>query len=72
LPDTNIRPKERGEAVDIWGTPRGIELRTMLDWNNVKIPDWVDKIRYMLLQNQARQNEFKSRPVLAEPSDYIK
>jgi hypothetical protein len=66
----NIPPEERGEAVDVWETTRGVQLRTMLDWNNVNIPGWNDKTRYMLIK--ARQNEFKNRPVLLEPSAYIK
>jgi hypothetical protein len=66
----SIQPEERGEAADVWETKRGIQLRTMLDWNNVYIPGWNDKTRYMLIK--ARQNEFKNRSVLLEPSAYIK
>jgi CRISPR-associated protein (TIGR03986 family) len=62
----NIKPEDREEAADIWETPRGIELQTILDWNNVNIPGWVDKTRNMVLK------EFRNRSVLPEPSEYIK
>jgi CRISPR-associated protein (TIGR03986 family) len=52
----------------LWQEQRVIELKTMLDFNN-KISG--EKARYMLIRNNEGVNEYKSRPILQQPSDYI-
>lgn len=70
-----IKEDERGNARSLWDVGRMRELRVMLDWGNVSIKDWPEKTRYMEIehiQNGKKENEFKSRRVLPEPSRVIK
>lgn len=53
----------------LWQEQRFIELKTLLDFNN-KIDG--EKARYMLIKNAEGENEYKSRPILQSPTDYIK
>ncbi|HOV21795.1 MAG TPA: TIGR03986 family CRISPR-associated RAMP protein [bacterium] len=47
----------------LWEEERLKLLKIMLDWNNTKIPGWLDKTRYMDLE------EFKNRTVLEKPNE---
>jgi len=53
----------------LWQEQRFIELKTMLDFKN-KIDG--EKARYMLIKDADGKNEYKSRPILQSPTDYIK
>jgi hypothetical protein len=53
----------------LWQEKRLIELRTMLDFNNQVEGE---KAKYMLIRNSEGINEYKSRPILKSPTDYIK
>ena len=62
---------EKGELVSLWETERLSQLKVMLDWDNTKIPDWVEKTRYMEIEHPEKGKEFKDRRVLADPSEYV-
>lgn len=55
----------KGSAVEkLWKIGRLQELTTMLDWENNSRPNWLDKTRYM----EVDQKEFVARKVLPYPS----
>jgi CRISPR-associated protein (TIGR03986 family) len=61
----------------LWETKRLKELKTMLSWENTKIPNWLEKTRYMQIENKVisdrrKQNEYKDRPVLKTPTETVK
>jgi CRISPR-associated protein (TIGR03986 family) len=53
----------------LWQEKRMAELKTMLDFNN-QISGL--KAKYMVIRNEAHQNEYKSRPILQSPINYMK
>jgi len=69
----NISRSDKGNATKLWDTPRLKELKHLLDWSKINIPDWNEKTRYMEIEHEERGkkiNEFKNRPVLNRPSSY--
>ena len=61
----------------LWEEKRLIELKTMLDFKNQVAGD---KAKYMLIEKwsedengrKKKENEYKYRPILQNPSEYIK
>lgn len=62
-----VLSKIGSSSTSLWQEERLIELRTMLDFKNQIIGE---KSKYMVIGNN-RENEYKSRPILQSPTDYI-
>ncbi len=61
----NILKEQEGiTKKSLWDVDRMHQLKTMLDWENTKIPNWLDKTRYMEIEPK---NEFKNRLILPKP-----
>ncbi|SHF27126.1 CRISPR-associated protein [Thermoanaerobacter uzonensis DSM 18761] len=82
----NISNNDKGNASSLWETPRLKQLKIMLNWNNIKITNWLKKTRYMMIEcpqgdsdygcicSDSRRNtcnEYKDRPVLPKPEKVI-
>ena len=74
----NILPKgEQGEGkkenegkedeASLWQTPRLKELKIMLNWSNTKEPRWLERTRYMSVQNR----EYRDRKILPGPKEVV-
>jgi CRISPR-associated protein (TIGR03986 family) len=82
----NISYNDKGNASSLWETPRLKQLKTMLNWNNTEITDWLKKTRYLMIEcphkdidydcicsdsNKDVCNEYRDRPVLPKPEKMI-
>ncbi|GIW67987.1 MAG: CRISPR-associated RAMP family protein [Candidatus Parcubacteria bacterium] len=65
-----ISDLDRGNAQNLWDTPRLNELKHLLDWSKTKQSLWNEKTRYMEIEHPQNGNEFRNRPVLKKPSKY--
>ncbi len=61
-----IKNIEKCYGESLWDTKRLRQLKTMLSWENTKIRDWLERTRYMEV------NEFRQRRVLPEPEAVVK
>ena len=68
---SNISEDEKLNANSLWETERLKHLKVMLNWNNAETTGWLEKTRYMEITDKGKVNEFKNRPVLLAPIDYI-
>lgn len=72
----NLHEKDKSNAKKLWDTPRMIKLQKLLDWSNTEISGWNEKTRYMEIEYKnvtgKKENEFKKRPVLPSPTEYVK
>lgn len=66
--EQNILSQIGSSHSSLWQEQRFIELKTMLDFNK-RITG--EKAKYMLIRNDNGDNEYKSRPILQSPTDYI-
>ncbi|MGI6308500.1 MAG: TIGR03986 family CRISPR-associated RAMP protein [Dethiobacteria bacterium] len=61
----NILKKQEAVTVDfLWDIDRMRQLKTMLNWENTRIPNWLNKTKYMEIEPD---NEFKKRLILPKP-----
>jgi len=56
-----LTEEESSQSNRLWDTPRLKLLRKMLNWQNVKQIHWLEKTRYMDLE------EFRARRILPKP-----
>jgi CRISPR/Cas system CSM-associated protein Csm3 (group 7 of RAMP superfamily) len=62
-----LRELKKRKAINeksLWDIERMRHLKTMLNWENTKIPDWLNKTKYMVIEPD---NEFKKRLILPKP-----
>ncbi|WP_066635756.1 TIGR03986 family type III CRISPR-associated RAMP protein [Desulfolucanica intricata] len=68
---SNLNESEIAGAEVLWETERLKQLKVMMDWENTKRTDWLEKTRYMEIQHVKHKNEFKERLVLRNPLKFL-
>lgn len=63
-----LKQQEGIKENSLWDIERMRYLKIMLSWDNTKIPDWLDKTKYMQIEPD---NDFKNRMILPSPEVVI-
>ncbi len=58
-------------VAELWNTPRLTQLRHLLNWKNVELPNWVDRTRYLEIEHPQNGNEYKMRRLLPSPQHVV-
>jgi CRISPR-associated protein (TIGR03986 family) len=64
--------EERNGADSLWAVERMKHLKAMLDGEATDKSDWWEETRYMQIEHPQNENEFKKRPILADPVEIKK
>ena len=58
-------------VAELWNTPRLTQLRHLLNWKNIELPNWIDRTRYLEIDHPQNGNEYKMRRLLPSPQHVV-